>query len=239
MVNCCCPAGSPAARLRQAGEARGRQAGGFGVGGGEYPGGAELAGFGAGRNQDLGATGPPLPQPVPFARLVGPQVAAEQEPGQHRVIGGRGAVAAEQPQVAPLRLDDADEPGVERGGGVPRVRRPDPVPVPGAEVAVVRQQPGDRAAVVPGVAPRAAQLGLVPPGLPVQRGAAQLGQRPGQVLSRAAGDRRQPAGDDGAAAGAGLRGADLVPQPARVKAVQAGQPGQVGGEGFAPGGRAR
>jgi len=40
---------------------RGDEAGqgdGFGVGGGEYPGSAELAGFGAGRDEDLGAAGP-------------------------------------------------------------------------------------------------------------------------------------------------------------------------------------
>ena len=136
-----------------------------------------------------------------------------------------------------MRLDDAGEFGAERGGGLPGVRRADPVPVPGADVTVVRQQPGDRAAVVPGVAPRAARLRLVPPGLPVRSGATQLGQRPGQVLSRAAGDRRQPARDDLAPAGARLRAADLVPQFAWGKAVQAGQPGQVGGEGFVPGGR--
>ena len=89
--------------------------------------------------------------------------------------------------------------------------RADPVPVPGADVAVVRQQPDNRGAVVPGVATRAARLRLVPPGLPVRSGTAQLGQRPGQVLSRAAGDRSQSAGIDGAPAGSGLRGADLVP----------------------------
>ena len=129
------------------------------------------------------------------------------------------------------------ESGVERGGGLPGVRRADPVPVPGADVAVVRQQPGDRAAVVAGVAARAARLGLVPPGLPVRCGVTQLGQRPGQVPARAADDRREPAGIDVAPAGARLRAADLVPQFARGQAVQAGQPGQVGGDGFVPGGR--
>jgi hypothetical protein len=101
---------------------------------------------------------------------------------------------------------------------------------------VVRQQPGDRAAVVPGVAARAARLRLVPPGLPVRSGAAQLGQRPREVLSRAAGDRGQPAGIDGAAAGSRLRSAGLLPQLTRVQAVQVRQPGQVGGDGFVLGG---
>ena len=103
---------APGGRGDEAGEADG-----FGVGGGEDPGGAELAGFGAGRDQDLGPAGPPLPRPVPFAGLVGPQVAADQEPGQHRVVGGRGAVAAEQPQVAP----PGTPPGRRRRG-----RRPGP-----------------------------------------------------------------------------------------------------------------
>jgi len=102
---------------------------------------------------------------------------------------------------------------------------------------VVREQPGDRAAVVPGIAPQAARLRLVPPGLPVRSGAAQLGQRSREMPGRAAGDRRQPVRDDLAPTGARLRAADLVPQLAWGKAVQAGQPGQVGGDGFVPGGR--
>jgi hypothetical protein len=56
----------------------------------------------------------------------------------------------EQAQVAPLRLDDGGELGAEGGGGLPSVRRADPVLVPGADVAVVGQEPGDGSAVVPG-----------------------------------------------------------------------------------------
>jgi len=112
--------------------------------------------------------------------------------------------------VAALGLDDAGELGAERGGGLPGVRGSGPVPVAGAGVAVVRQEPGDRPAVVAGVAARAERLGLVPPGGPVRPGVAQLGQRPREVRGRPAGDRGEPAGDDVAAAGSRPRGADLV-----------------------------
>jgi len=67
-----------------------------------------------------------------------PEVAAEQEPGQHRVVGGGRTVAAQQPLVVSLRTDDIVEPG-QVGGGLVDVRRPDPVAVAGADIAVVRQ----------------------------------------------------------------------------------------------------
>jgi hypothetical protein len=67
-----------------------------------------------------------------------PEVSAEQEPGQHRVVGGSRTVAAQQPQVVSLRTDNVVEPA-QAGGGLGDVRRPDPVAVPGADIAVVRQ----------------------------------------------------------------------------------------------------
>ena len=49
-----------------------------------------------------------------------------------------GVVAAQQPQVVSLRTDNIVEPG-QVGGGLVDVRRPDPVAVAGADIAVVRQ----------------------------------------------------------------------------------------------------
>jgi hypothetical protein len=49
----------------------------------------------------------------------------------------------------------------------------------------------------------------------------------GQRQDPVTGDRSQLAGVDGASAGSGLRGADLVPQLVRVQAALASQPGQV------------
>jgi hypothetical protein len=65
-------------------------------------------------------------------------VAAEQEPGQHRVVAGSRTVAAQQPQMVWLRTDNIVEPA-HAGGGMVDVRRPDPVAVAGADIAVVRQ----------------------------------------------------------------------------------------------------
>jgi hypothetical protein len=65
-------------------------------------------------------------------------VAAEQEPGQHRVAAGSRTVAAQQLQVVSLRTDNIVEPA-QAGGGLVDVRRPDPIAVAGADVAVVRQ----------------------------------------------------------------------------------------------------
>ena len=67
-----------------------------------------------------------------------PEVAADQEPGQHRVVGGSRTVAAQQPQMVSLRTNDIVEPA-QAGGGLGDVRRPHPVAVAGADIAVVRQ----------------------------------------------------------------------------------------------------
>ena len=58
------------------------------------------------RLREAGAAVPPVPRGVLSSGLVVPQVPADEEPGQHRVVGQRGAVAAQQPQAAPLRGDD-------------------------------------------------------------------------------------------------------------------------------------
>lgn len=50
-------------------------------------------------------------------------------------------MAVVQAQMAPLRLDDVGELGAERGGGLPGVRRADPEPVGGADVAEIRPSP--------------------------------------------------------------------------------------------------
>ena len=47
-------------------------------------------------------------------------------------------MAAQQPQVVSLRTDDIVE-AAQGGGGLVDVRRPDPVAVADADIAVVRQ----------------------------------------------------------------------------------------------------
>jgi len=78
---------------------------------------------------------------------------------------------------------------------LPGVRGSGPVPVAGAGVAVVRQEPGDRPAVMAGVAAGAERLGLVPPGGPVWSGIGQFGQREAEVIVRPAGDLGDPGGE--------------------------------------------
>jgi hypothetical protein len=70
---------------------------------------------------------------------------------------------------------DEDIVETQQGGGpLIDVRRPDPVPVAGADIAVVRQQPGYRAARVSCVAAWATGLGLMSQRRPA-RGGMQLG----------------------------------------------------------------
>ena len=72
------------------------------------------------------------------AAPIRPEVSAEQEPGQHSVVSRGRAVAAQQTQVVSLRTDDIVE-AAQGSGPLIDVRRPDPVAVAGADVAVVRQ----------------------------------------------------------------------------------------------------
>ena len=115
-----------------------RQADGFGIDRREQPGCAERRRLSARRDEDLGAAGPLAVNTDAVFPPIRPEVAAQQEPGQHRVVGGCRTVAAQQPQVVSLRTDDIVEPG-QAGGGLADVRRPDPVAVAGADIAVVRQ----------------------------------------------------------------------------------------------------
>jgi hypothetical protein len=86
------------------------QADGFGIDGREQPRGAERRRLGARRDEDLGAAGPFAVNTDAVFPPIRPEVAAEQEPGQHRVVGGGRTVAAQQPQVVSLRTDDIVEP---------------------------------------------------------------------------------------------------------------------------------
>jgi hypothetical protein len=60
----------------------------------------------------------------------------------------------------------------------------------------------------------------------------QLGQRPDEVLASVAGHGRQPVGEDVAPPATWPRNADRFPQFPQREAVQVGQAGQVGGDGF-------
>jgi hypothetical protein len=124
---------SPCWRGDQTGEADG-----FGIDRREQPGGAERRRLSAGRDEDLGAAGPRAVNTDAVFSPIRPAVAAEQEPGQHRVVGGSRTVAVQQPQVVSLRTQNIVEPA-QAGGGLGDVRRPDPVAVAGADIAVVRQ----------------------------------------------------------------------------------------------------
>jgi hypothetical protein len=111
----------------------------FRVDGGEEPGGAERVGLAGDRDQRLAAMCPSARCCRPVLESVSPDVAADQEAGQHGIEGDRGAVAPQQPGVSALRGGDVREVRVvERGGGLAGVRRADPVSVPGADVAVLR-----------------------------------------------------------------------------------------------------
>jgi hypothetical protein len=114
------------------------EADGFRIDRREQPGGAERRRLAARRDEDLGAAGPFAVSTDAVFPPLRPEVAAEQEPGQHRVVAGARAVAAQQPQVVSLRTDNIVEPA-QAGGWLVDVRRPDPVAVAGADIAVVRQ----------------------------------------------------------------------------------------------------
>ena len=124
---------SPCGRGDETGEADG-----FGIDRREQPGGAERRRLGARRDEDLGAAGPFAVNTDAVCPPLRPELAAEQEPGQHRVVAGSRTVAAQQPQMVSLRTDNIVEPA-QAGGGLVDVRRPDPVAVAGADIAVVRQ----------------------------------------------------------------------------------------------------
>ena len=125
---------SPCGRGDQACEADG-----FGIDRREQPGGAERRRLGARRDQDIGPAGPSaLNTDAVVAAPIRPEVSAEQEPGQHSVVSRGRAVAAQQTQVVSLRTDDIVE-AAQGSGPLIDVRRPDPVAVAGADIAVVRQ----------------------------------------------------------------------------------------------------
>ena len=84
---------SPCWRGDQTGEADG-----FGIDRREQPGGAERRRLGARRDENLGAAGPFAVNTDALLASIRPEVAAEQEPGQHRIVGGVRAVAAQQPR---------------------------------------------------------------------------------------------------------------------------------------------
>ena len=74
---------SPSWRGDETGEADG-----FGIDRREQPGGAERRRLGARRDEDLGAAGPFAVNTDAVFPPLRPEVAAEQEPGQHRVVAG-------------------------------------------------------------------------------------------------------------------------------------------------------
>jgi hypothetical protein len=135
---------SPCGRGDETGEADG-----FGIERREQAGGAERRRLGARRDEDLGAAGPFAVNTEAVFSPLRPEVSAEQEPGQHRIVGGSRTVAVQQPQMVSLRTDNIVEPA-QAGGWLVDVRRPDPVAVAGADIAVVRSRwvtgpPGCRA----------------------------------------------------------------------------------------------
>ena len=87
---------------------QGCQADGFGIDRREQPRGAERRRLGARRDEDLAAADP-FAVNTGVVAPIRPEVSAEQEPGQHRVVGGGRTVAAQQPQVVSLRTDDIVE----------------------------------------------------------------------------------------------------------------------------------
>jgi hypothetical protein len=123
------------------------EAGGIGIDRREQPGCAERRYLCAYRDEDIGAADPFAVNTVAVLRPIRPEVSAQQEPGQHRVVGRGRAVEAQQAQVVSLRTGEIVETG-QGGGPLVDVRRTDPVPVAGAEIAVVRQQPGHWTAAV-------------------------------------------------------------------------------------------
>jgi hypothetical protein len=156
----------PARRGDQTGETDG-----LGIDRGKQQRGAVGDGLVAGRDQLVDPASPLLPGAGGLASTVVPEVTADQEPGQDRIEHGCRAVLYQQSAVLVLGAHDlfADlAVGPEWGGRFAGIRRPDPVPVSGADVAVVRQQPLQRAAVVAGVATWTTRLRLVPPRGPVR-----------------------------------------------------------------------
>ncbi|MDT5185442.1 MAG: hypothetical protein QOI29_3600 [Mycobacterium sp.] len=87
------------------------EADGFGIDRREQPGCAERGRLAARRDENLGAAGPFAVNTDAVFPPIRPEVAGEQEPGQHRVVGGSRTVAAQQPQVLSLRTDDVVEAG--------------------------------------------------------------------------------------------------------------------------------
>ena len=191
-------------------------------------------------HEQVQAPFPPGPQ-----RLVhgpDPQFDADAGGGGGRVERGCPAV---QPPGAAQRALRRGQPGDLRGQRPGRVvaagvGRAGPVPVPGAQVLVVSEQPPHRAALVPGGAAGAGPLGEVAQGQPVRFRHPQLGQRQGQVPGRVAGHRRQPGRQAGhAAVGGGPADAKMSAQVAGVQAVDGGEAVQPGGDGLVLGGGSR
>jgi hypothetical protein len=81
------------------------------------------------------------------------------------------------------------------------------------------------------VAAWAAGLGLMTLRRPAWRGM-QLGQRPDEMVASVAGHGRKPVGEDVAPSASWARDADRFPQFPQREAVQVGQAGEVGGDGF-------
>lgn len=176
-------------------------------------------------------------------RVVGvlvPAVAADQEAGEHGVVGGCRAEPARKPQVGALRGDDLGEVVEGRVGLIDDVGWPDPDAVAGADVAVVREQLSDTAAGMPGGAAGTSVLRFVAEREPVRLRSSDLDDDAGQACFGDSGDSGEQVGGDGAAgAGGSARPADLVPELGEREAVQVGEPGDVGRRGFVVGGRDR
>lgn len=164
-----------------------------------------------------------------------PPMRADHERGQDRVVGGGPSIALNEAQVPVLGCDNLGA-AFERRAGTVDVGRADPIPVPDADVAVVRQDAQHGAAAVVSIAAGASDLGCVPEHLPIRCRVAQFRQRAGQVRCGSSGQRSEPVGVDDAAGGSRARCADSPPQLVAVVAVERREPGQVGGDDFVRGG---
>ena len=125
---------SPCGRGDQTGEADG-----FGIDRREQPRGAERRRLAARRDEDLGAAGPVAVNTDAVFPPLRPEVAAEQEPGQHRVVAGGRTVAAHQPQMVSLRTDNIVEPA--QCTPTPRPPNLRPQSIDPADVIAIRPSP--------------------------------------------------------------------------------------------------
>ncbi|MGW8553386.1 hypothetical protein [Streptomyces tubercidicus] len=93
---------------------------------------------GAGWDEEVGPADPVVPCVAVVFFRERPELGADEEAGEHCVVGDGPPVAVEETQVSALCVDDLWK-SIERGGQLAVVGRPDPDPVLNADIAVMRQ----------------------------------------------------------------------------------------------------